>query len=552
MRSPARTKRRSSRWIDPTELRGQMSQHLWSGRFDSAPDPAAFDFGVSFPFDRRLFEDDVTGSLAWAEALVRGGVLTARRRAGHSRRPDRDSGAGPSKPGLGERRRRRRAQLRRAAARGADWRCRPAFAHRPVAQRAGVRRSAALPAPAHSAAAGEAARASSRRSPIRPSGPAIALMPSYTHMRRAMPVLVVALPAQSCRRAAARSRAARGGARGSQCAAARVGRDRRHRLRRRHAGARRDGWASRASSLNSMDASSDRDFAAGFLHACALSMVHLSRIAEDFILLTSEEFGFFELADSSATGSSMMPQKKNPDPLELVRGKSGRADRPSHRTAGHDEGPADRLQQGSAGRQGAALRLRRHARRVARGDARRACAPDAAPGAHARAASGLLLATDVADYLVSRGMPFRQAHEVVGGDGPAAAEPAARLRSAVARRMAHLQPALRRRRAAGVTAAASVRARKTPQSTSPDAVRHALAEAKDWLSGSPSTPRSCCGGSRSSVCRTHGLLLHCSRPLVRLRSPSGCSFIKFRQRAVVRWRLRPGTTSVSVPPATVI
>ena len=55
-----------------------MSKPLWSGRFDSAPDPAAFDFGVSFPFDRRLFEDDVTGSLAWAEALARAGVLDAR------------------------------------------------------------------------------------------------------------------------------------------------------------------------------------------------------------------------------------------------------------------------------------------------------------------------------------------------------------------------------------------------------------------------------------------------------------------------------------------
>ena len=53
-----------------------MSQHLWSGRFDSAPDPAAFDFGVSFPFDRRLFEDDVTGSIAWAEALEAGGMLS--------------------------------------------------------------------------------------------------------------------------------------------------------------------------------------------------------------------------------------------------------------------------------------------------------------------------------------------------------------------------------------------------------------------------------------------------------------------------------------------
>src|SRR5690606_33838538 len=75
---------------------------------------------------------------------------------------------------------------------------------------------------------------------------------------------------------------------------------------------------------NSIDASSDRDFAASFVYGCSLAMVHLSRLAEDFILWTSEEFGFFELADRSAPGSSMMPQKKNPDPLELVRGKSGR------------------------------------------------------------------------------------------------------------------------------------------------------------------------------------------------------------------------------------
>ena len=75
---------------------------------------------------------------------------------------------------------------------------------------------------------------------------------------------------------------------------------------------------------NSIDATGDRDFVASFLHACALAMVHLSRLAEDLILFTSEEFGFFELADTAATGSSLMPQKKNPDPLELVRGKAGR------------------------------------------------------------------------------------------------------------------------------------------------------------------------------------------------------------------------------------
>ena len=76
---------------------------------------------------------------------------------------------------------------------------------------------------------------------------------------------------------------------------------------------------------NSIDAAADRDFVASCLHACALTMVHLSRLAEDFIVFTAEEFGFFELADSVAMGSSLMPQKKNPDPLELVRGKAGRA-----------------------------------------------------------------------------------------------------------------------------------------------------------------------------------------------------------------------------------
>ena len=99
-----------------------------------------------------------------------------------------------------------------------------------------------------------------------------------------------------------------------------AGHDLRHRHARRWPGAS----ASPAWSPNSLDASSDRDFVASFLYACSLAMVHLSRLAEDLIIFTSEEFGFFELPDRFATGSSLMPQKKNPDPLELVRGKSGR------------------------------------------------------------------------------------------------------------------------------------------------------------------------------------------------------------------------------------
>src|SRR4029078_1794103 len=71
---------------------------------------------------------------------------------------------------------------------------------------------------------------------------------------------------------------------------------------------------------NSIDASSDRDFVAAFLHACALAFVHLSRLSEDLIIFCGEEHGFFQLSDASSTGSSMMPQKKNPDALKRSLG----------------------------------------------------------------------------------------------------------------------------------------------------------------------------------------------------------------------------------------
>src|ERR1700686_1733067 len=75
---------------------------------------------------------------------------------------------------------------------------------------------------------------------------------------------------------------------------------------------------------NSMDVSADRDFALDFLYAASICMLHLSRLAEDWILYSSEEFGWLELGDGVTRGSSLMPQKKNPDSLELIRGKSGR------------------------------------------------------------------------------------------------------------------------------------------------------------------------------------------------------------------------------------
>src|SRR5947208_15146746 len=73
-----------------------------------------------------------------------------------------------------------------------------------------------------------------------------------------------------------------------------------------------------------MDVSGDRDFALDFLYACTTTMLHLSRLAEDWILYSTDEFGWLQLGDDVTSGSSLMPQKKNPDSLELIRGKSGR------------------------------------------------------------------------------------------------------------------------------------------------------------------------------------------------------------------------------------
>jgi argininosuccinate lyase len=235
---------------------------------------------------------------------------------------------------------------------------------------------------------------------------------------------------------------------------------------------------------NSIDATGDRDFVSTFLHAAALAMIHLSRIAEDLILFTSEEFRFFELADTAATGSSLMPQKKNPDPLELVRGKSGRV--------------LGRLTGWLASMKGLPvgyskdLQEDKEALFEAEDTVKASVAACASVlkgislnrDVTTEAASGLLLATDVADYLVLRGVPFRDAHEIVG----------ALVRRLVQERRGFEQLTLDEWRTHSplfdadvkeyITAEASVRRKRTPQSTHPDAVSAALLKLNEWLSRS--------------------------------------------------------------------
>ncbi|MCX5939964.1 MAG: argininosuccinate lyase [Cyanobium sp. LacPavin_0818_WC50_MAG_67_9] len=168
---------------------------------------------------------------------------------------------------------------------------------------------------------------------------------------------------------------------------------------------------------NSLDAVSDRDFAVEFMAAASLVLVHLSRLSEEVILWASEEFGFVGLTDRCATGSSLMPQKKNPDVPELVRGKSGRV-------FGHLMGLLTMIK-------GLPLAYNKDFQedKEALFDGVRTCLDCLEAMAilfeeglefrpqrlEAAVAADFSNATDVADYLVAKGVPFREAYQLVGG-----------------------------------------------------------------------------------------------------------------------------------------
>src|SRR5439155_3045795 len=296
---------------------------LWSGRFETAPDSETLAFGASFRFERRLFEADVAGSMAWTRALAQAGVISRdeARQLETALADILDRGQkdptfvdGPDEDvhsfverllteRLGAAGRRLHTGRSRNEQVSVDLRL-YLLRRIPLLQRAVATVVAPLAAQAKSAGG--------------------AVMPAFTHLRPAQPVLVAHFflaHAAALRRDHARLEAARGetdalplgsGAIAGTSYAIDV-----------DALARDLGF--HCVVANSIDASSDRDFAVSFLYACALTMVHLSRTAEDLIILSGDEHRFFELSDALSTGSSMMPQKKNPDPLELVRGKSGRA-----------------------------------------------------------------------------------------------------------------------------------------------------------------------------------------------------------------------------------
>jgi argininosuccinate lyase len=460
--------------------------HLWSGRFEGDPDAELFEFGRSFGFDRRLFEDDVKGSLAWAAALERAGVLSA-------------ADAAAIASGLQDVLASGRDAAFFASAAAAGDEDVHAFVERELVARIGdAGRRLHTGRSRNEQVAVDLRLYLKRRVPqvqgaiaalVRVLADAAtsagtAMMPSYTHLRRAQPILAAHFflaHASALRRDHARLdgllRDADELPLGSGAIAGTSYAIDVHQLAR-------DLGFSRIV-RNSIDATGDRDLVATFLYASALTMVHLSRLAEDMILFTAEEFGFFELADTAATGSSLMPQKKNPDPLELVRGKAGRV-------VGRLAGWLTTMKGLPIG-YSKDLQEDKEALFEAEDTLRASLAASAAVvsgitinrAAAERAAAGLLLATDVADYLVSKGVTFRGAHEIVG----------ALVRRLVTERRsfedlsddewrAHsnlFEPDVHR----AITPAASIEKKRTPQSTHPDAVVAALTELRSWLNELP-------------------------------------------------------------------
>jgi argininosuccinate lyase len=386
-----------------------MSKKLWGGRFEGKIDPGFAEFNNSYRFDRRLFEADVTASIAYCQALENANVITA-------------AEGNQIRDALGT-----------ILKSGADENHSAEDVHSFVEARL-IEMIGDVGRKLHTGRSRNDQVATDFRLWLRGSIDQLnetirdtqsslldfaeanrdVVIPGYTHLQRAQPVLLAhwclayfEMLTRDRERATEMRRRVNVLPLGSAALAGTsfpIDRE-----------ALATALGFEGVSRNSLDAVSDRDFCVEFLSACSLLMVHLSRLAEDIILYATSEFGFFELGDAIATGSSLMPQKKNPDSMELVRGKAGRVfgdlmallttlkglPLAYNKDMQEDkEAVFDAFDTVSASLRVTATVLRNIGVNKER--------------ASAAAASGYMNATELADYLVRKGMPFREAHEVVG------------------------------------------------------------------------------------------------------------------------------------------
>ena len=390
-----------------------MSTNLWGGRFEGSASDLLRRFNDSFSFDRELFAVDVQGSIAWAHALERAGVLTASEATKivqglEKVTPPDAAGGGAGAPLSYEDihsyvETKLREQIGGLAGK----------LHTGRSRNDQVATDVKLWLKGACAELDQHVVSLARTLAQRALDEAATPMPGYTHSKRAEPVTFghwLMAYVEMLRRDLSRLRdcvdrndtcpLGSGALSGTPVA---VDRD---------ALARSLGF-SRAGD-NSLDGVSDRDFAVEYLFVASMLLSHLSRLAEDLIFFTSDEARFAELPDAMATGSSRMPQKKNPDVLELIRGHAGRSigelvgllalvkglPLAYDKDLQLDKEPLFRT------RAVLALALPALAELIA------GLKPDRET-MRAAASDDLLLATEVADAIAARGVPFRQAHEIV-------------------------------------------------------------------------------------------------------------------------------------------
>jgi len=231
-----------------------------------------------------------------------------------------------------------------------------------------------------------------------------------------------------------------------------------------------------------MDVSGDRDFALDFLHAASLTMLHLSRLAEDWILYSGEEYGWLELGDGVTSGSSMMPQKKNPDSLELIRGKCGAVFGDYSALFILMKGlpmTYNRDMQEDKPRLFDAADQLRGSLEMARVVVDTTRLNPARPAAAVE--ESWAVATDVADALARSGLPFHQAHKLVGRLVLESVRDSKKPADWTVESLAAFDPALSEEIARYLIPAEGIRTRELPGGTGPHAVAAALDEAEARL-----------------------------------------------------------------------
>ena len=455
---------------------------LWGGRFTGEADPQFARFNSSFAFDRRLIEADIKGSLAQAEALEAAGILSegeadqisraleeilrrSREESGYLDSRDAEDvhsfveaelvasiGDAGYKLHTGRSRNDQVATDLRLFLRGEIDRCAGLIRdlQRALVDVAEQNRDAA--------------------------------MPGYTHLQRAQPILLAhyllayyeMMKRDRERFVEIRARVNRLPLGSGALAGTGFPIDR-ERL------AQRLGFD--GISENSLDAVSDRDFVIEFAAAASLSMMHLSRLAEDLIIYSTAEFALIELSDSVSTGSSLMPQKKNPDSLELVRGKAGRV-------FGHTVGllatmkglplayNKDMQEDKEAlfdtiDTLGGSLKVMTTVLRNIRFNKERA---------REAAVRGYLNATDLADYLARRGLEFRLAHDLVGRVVSYAMGQGKALEELSLNEYKKFSPLFDEELYKALSLESALRNKTAHGGTSPDRVSEALARARAELS----------------------------------------------------------------------